>query len=121
MPSSVEEIWLEKVYDNNLPWDDLLCTTPRLKVLKLSSKFLNELSGQNFQWKPFLGALKMRDRQVRIEEQVIDGIKMASLEKVVLSKDVISNRVVKLMRKTVDIRDIIVDLEQYPTTVEISI
>lgn len=111
IPVSVEEIWLRSRKED-LRYEDweplLLLSCPRLRLLKLMKNFIIDFCCDRFLFEDFLLALE--DRKTLVDGKgEVDGIKMASINTLVLPTDLFDedelDRARELVGEVVDVKD----------------
>lgn len=119
LPPSVEEIWFRSRSENlhlSENWEPLLRPCPKLRILKLMVTFvLGELGVSPFDFNGILEMLQSRRKMVQ-EGEEIDGIKIASLQKLVLPTQLISKEELK---RAVQVAEEVFDVKDYLEFIEI--
>lgn len=113
LPLSLEELWIDSHYTTeNWDWLTMTKEVPKLKILKVSSSlFLNQLESRS----AFTEMLEDRERLIQSETR-IKGIKMNSLEKLVIPKKLFNSGHLGRLR---NVDGEMIDFEDYPNFVEI--
>lgn len=111
LPSSLEEIWLMEG-SHNVRWEPLLRSCPKLKILKMTEKFLSDIIDPLPELLEFLEEKKI----IAQDGKIIDGVKMIPLQKLILPTPLLSRKQLNRAREGVEE---VVDVKDYRETIEI--
>lgn len=114
LPSSLEEIWLmdDGGDFHNVRLEPVLRSCPKLKILKVTEKFLKYMKGILPELLKVLGKRKT----IVQDGTIIDGVKMIPLQKLILPTQLLSQEELIRVREAVEE---VVDVKDYREIIEI--